>query len=126
MFVENADSGTRRLELRRKIPHPRCGDVEGLLYGIERALITDRRVNGASLVELFYLSEMDQYAMVRAEKYVDESDGYPLRNFRSEIYKCVIAVRSRLEKGEIPENWPEKLTDLLAIENGTGYMPPNG
>jgi hypothetical protein len=120
MFVENVDAGTRRLESRRRIPHPRFGDVEGLLCGIESALTTDRKVNGASLVELFYLSEMDRYGMVSAAKYVDESDGYPLRNFRSEINKCVAAVRGRLEKGEIPETWPAELMDLLSIEKGKG------
>jgi hypothetical protein len=118
MFVENADAGARRVESRKKIPHPRCGDVEGLLSVIENALTTDRKVSGASLVELFHLSEMDRYGMVSAAKYVDESDGYPLKNFRSEINKCVTAVRGRLEKGEIPENWHEELMDLLGIEKG--------
>ena len=104
--------------MSRQIPHPRFGDVEGLLTGIESALTADHKVNGASLVELFYLSEMDRYGMVSAAKYLDESGGYPLRSFRSEINKCVAAVRGRLEKGDIPENWHGQLMGLLGVDKG--------
>lgn len=104
--------------MRKQISHPRFGDVAGLLAGIESALATDRTVSGASLVELFYLSEMDRYGMVSAAKFVDETHGYPLKNFRYEINKCVAAVRDRLEKGDIPENWHEELLRHLGIGNG--------
>jgi hypothetical protein len=103
---------------RKRIPHPRFGDLRGLLSGIESALSTHRKVTGRSLVELFYLSEMDRYGMVRVDKYLDESSGYPLQDFRSEINKCVTAVRGRMEKGEIPDNWNEELMDHLGIEKG--------
>ncbi len=104
--------------MSKSIPHPRFGDVGGLLSGIESALATRRKVTGASLVELFYLSEMDRYGMVSAARYLDESGGYPLQDFQSEINKCVAAVRARLDKGEIPDNWHEELMDLLGIEQG--------
>jgi hypothetical protein len=120
MFFQNADAGTPRPGSKSKIPHPRFGSVEGLLSGIESALITDQKVNGASLVELFHLSEMDRYGMVSAAKYLDESGGYPLRNFRNEITKCVTAVRHRLERGEIPENWHQELMVLLGIKKVKG------
>jgi hypothetical protein len=126
LSVENADAGTRRLESRRKIGHPRFGEVEGLLSVIESALITNRKATGVSLVELFYLAELDPFDMVSAAKYVDESDGYPLTNFRSEINTCVTVVRGRLEKGDIPENWPEELTELLGVKTTAGSVPPNG
>jgi hypothetical protein len=101
--------------VKKQIPHPRFGEVEGLLAGIESALATDRNVSGMTLVELFYLSEMDRYGMVNTTKYVDDPRGYPLRSFQFEINKCVAAVRDRLEKGDIPENWHEELLNHLGI-----------
>jgi hypothetical protein len=118
MSVENAQAETWRVGVKKPIPHPRFGDVEGLLAGIESALATDRNASGASLVELFYLSEMDRYGMVNAAKYVDDPHGYPLKNFQYEITRCVNAVRSRLEKEDIPENWHEELLEHLGIEKG--------
>ena len=72
-------------------------------------------MSGTSLVELFYLSEMDRFGMVTASKYVEDSRGYPLKNFHSEIEKCVNAVRRRLETGNIPENWHAELLKQLGL-----------
>lgn len=92
--------------------------MEGLLAGIESALATDRTVTGASLVELFYLAEMDRYGMVSAPKYLDESHGYPLKSFNYEITRCVSAVRSRLEKEDVPEDWYQELRKQLGLDKG--------
>lgn len=113
--AEYANALARDVGSRRTIPHPRFGDLDGLLAGIESALATDRNVSGASLVELFYLSEMDRYGMVSAAKYLDQSAGYPLKNFRYEINRCVAAVRLRMEKGEIPDTWHDDLLGQLGI-----------
>lgn len=89
--------------------------MDGLLAGIESALATDRNVSGASLVELFYLSEMDRYGMVSAEKYTDDAHGYPLRHFQYEITRCINAVRNRLAHGDIPEDWHDALLKQLGL-----------
>ncbi|TCJ11955.1 hypothetical protein EZJ19_13395 [Parasulfuritortus cantonensis] len=114
-FDEAAGAASRAGNPHRKIPHPRFGDLDGLLAGIESALATDRPVGGAALVELFYLSEMDRYGMVSADKYLDEAHGYPLKNFRIEINRCVAAVRTRLDKGEVPADWHPQMLKQLGI-----------